>query len=81
MEALIHEITQRGLRREDTRDLSRMIKGKTKKGELHPYIFNYVAKEDKSYHLKIEFKKQTVSRDEIIKVLEDLISKLKSQKV
>lgn len=80
MEALIHEITERGLRREDTRDLSKMIKGKTRKGELRPYIFNYVPKEDRSFHLKIEFKKQAVSRDEIIKVLEDLISKLKSQK-
>jgi len=80
MEALIHEITERGLRREDTRDLSKMIKGKTRKGEPRPYIFNYVPKEDRSFHLKIEFKKQAVSRDEIIKVLEDLISKLKSQK-
>jgi ParB family chromosome partitioning protein len=80
MESLIDEIKERGLRREDTRDLSKLIKGKLKKSELKPFIYNYVSKEDRSFHLKIEFKKQTVSRAEIIHILEELIAKLKSDK-
>ena len=80
MEDLIHEIMERGLRREDTRDLSKMIKGKLKKEDIKPFTYNYVSKEDRSFHLKIEFKKQTVSREEIIHVLEDLLKKLKTDK-
>ncbi len=42
------------------------------------YIFNYKPKEDRSFSLRIEFKKEAVNRQEIIKVLEDLLSKLKT---
>jgi ParB family chromosome partitioning protein len=79
MRALVEKIRERGLKREDTRDLTKLFKGKesnTKK--LKHYVFNYSPKEDKTFNLRIEFKKETVSRLEIIRVLEDLLSKLKT---
>lgn len=77
MERLIHEITQRGLRREDTRELSKKLKGKTKASK--PFVFNYTPRPNDQYHLRIEFKKHTVSREEVILVLEEIISQLKSK--
>lgn len=77
MERLINEITQRGLRREDTRELSKQIKGKSKKAR--PFIFSYTPQQNDYYHLRIEFKKHAVSKDEIIHVLEELIARLKSK--
>jgi ParB family chromosome partitioning protein len=79
MKALLTEIKNRGLRREDTRDLTKALKGK--EGDSKPpkhYIFHYRPKDDKSYQIHIEFKKETVSRTEIIRVLEDLLAKMKS---
>jgi ParB family chromosome partitioning protein len=80
MKTLLAEIKDRGLRREDTRDLTKALKGKDSKEEVRPkhYVFNYRPKEDKTYQIKIEFKKETVSRTEIIRILEELLSKLKS---
>lgn len=77
MERLIHEITHRGLRREDTRELSKQIKGKIKTSK--PFIFSYSPQANDQYHLRLEFKKHTVSRDEIIHVLEEILSRLKSK--
>ncbi|MFZ2053760.1 MAG: ParB/RepB/Spo0J family partition protein [Candidatus Aminicenantales bacterium] len=77
MERLINEIAQRGLRREDTRELSKKLKGKTKSSK--PYVFNYSPQPNDSYHLRIEFKKHSVNREEIIQVLEEIISRLKSK--
>ena len=74
MYRLIKEIKKRELKREDTRDLSKMIKGKEKK--IDKYVYKYEEK-DKSFKLKIEFKQQRVTKDEIVKVLEKLIEKLK----
>ena len=77
MERLINEITHRGLRREDTRELSKQLKGKGKSSK--PYVFTYSPQANDQYHLRLEFKKHTVSRDEIIHVLEEIISRLKSK--
>jgi hypothetical protein len=77
MERLITEISQRGLRREDTRELSKKIKGKSKTGR--PFIFSYSPRANDSYHLRLEFKKHSVSREEIIVVLEEIIAKLKAK--
>jgi ParB family transcriptional regulator, chromosome partitioning protein len=77
MERLIHEISQRGLRREDTRELSKKIKGKIK--TTKPFVFTYTPQANDQYHLRIEFKKHTVSREEVIQVLEEIISRLKSK--
>jgi len=74
MYRLISEIKKRELKREDTRDLSKMIKGKEKK--IDKYVYNYEEK-DKSFKLKIEFKNPRVTKDEIVQALEKLIDKLK----
>ena len=77
MERLINEITHRGLRREDTRELSKQLKGKGKTSK--PYVFSFSPQASDQYHLRLEFKKHAVSRDEIIHVLEEIISRLKSR--
>jgi len=74
MYRLITEIKKRELKREDTRDLSKMIKGKEKK--IDKYVYKYEEK-DKSFKLKIEFKQQRVTKDEIVQILEKLIKKLR----
>ena len=81
MKTLVSEIKEHGLRREDTRDLTKALKGKDGEAEAKRpkhYVFHYRPKEDKTYQIKIEFKKETVSRTEIIRILEDLLNKLKS---
>ncbi|MGB7295631.1 MAG: ParB/RepB/Spo0J family partition protein [Candidatus Aminicenantales bacterium] len=77
MERLINEIVNRGLRREDTRELSKKLKGKTPVSK--PYVFNYSAQPNDAYRLRLEFKKHAVSREEIIQVLEEIIVRLKSK--
>jgi len=78
MRKLVEKIAERGFKREDTRDFTKQLKGKDEEGRKPKhYIFNYSPKEDRTYSVKIEFKKETVSRTELIHVLEDLIAKLK----
>ncbi len=74
MYRLITEIKKRELKREDTRDLSKIIKGKENK--IDKYVYKYEEK-DKSFRLKIEFKRQRVTKDEIVQILEKLIENLK----
>ena len=80
MRKLIENIGERHLKREDTRDLSKLLKGK-EPGARKPkhYIFNYSPKEDRTFSVKIEFKKESVSRSEVIRVLEELLAKLKQR--
>jgi len=80
MKVLIDKIRERGLKREDTRDLTKIFKGKDsgRESKTKHYIFNYAPRDNKTYSIKIEFKKESVSRSEIIKILEDLLDKLKS---
>ena len=77
MEKLITEISQRGLSREDTRELSKKLKGKLKKAK--PYIFSYTPQKNDYYRLRIEFKKNAVTSEEIIEVLEEIIASLKNK--
>jgi len=74
---LISEIKDRDLRREDTRELSKKLKGKIKR--IKHFVYNYKPKQD-LYKLRIEFKKSSVTKDEIIHVLEDIIRKLKNKR-
>ncbi len=76
MYKLISEIKDRDLRREDTRELSKKLKGKIKK--IRHFVYNYTPKAD-FFKLRIEFKKQNVTREEIIKILEEVIKKLKKK--
>jgi len=77
MQKLIDEIAERGLRREDTRELSKKLKGKLKTSK--PYVFSYGPQQNDSYHLRIEFKKHNITKEEIIKVLEDILEHLKAK--
>lgn len=77
MERLINEIVERGLRREDTRELSKRLKGKTPVSK--PFVFSYSPQPNDAYHLRLEFKKHAVSREEIIQVLEEIIVRLRSK--
>ncbi len=77
MERLIEEIAARGLRREDTRELSKKFKGKQK--TTKPYVFSYAPPHSDSYHLRIEFKKHNITKDEIIRVLEETLARLKAK--
>jgi len=70
------EIAARRLTREDTRDLSKMLKGKTKKQKC--YVYNFAPEGTDNFRLRLEFKKQTVSKQEIIQILEEIIEKLKA---
>jgi ParB family chromosome partitioning protein len=80
MKKLAEDIKDRGLKREDTRDLTKLFKGgeTVKKKKQKSFVFNYSPKNDKSYSIRIEFKKESVTRQEIIRVLEDLLAKLKT---
>lgn len=75
MQNLIRQIKERDLRREDTRELSKKIKGKEIK--VKRYVYNYRGKDPDFYKLRIEFKKQDVQKDDIIRILEEILSKLK----
>ena len=74
---LVQEIADRRLTREDTRDLAKVIKGKIKKQKL--YVYNYVPDDTEKFRLRIEFKKQAVTKLEIIEILEAIIRRLRSQ--
>ncbi len=73
---LIDAISERDLRREDTRDLSKKIKGKSE-SKIKRYVYNYQPERDEYCRLRIEFRKQIVNKKEIISILEELIEKLK----
>ncbi len=77
MYKLLYQIKKRELKREDTRDLSKIIKGKQIKEKA--FVYNYVEKE-KTYKFKLEIKKPKVTKEEIIVILEDILMKLRFDK-
>lgn len=81
MEKVVNQIIERRLTRTDTRDLTRLFKEKEEqqKEKQKYYVFNYVPKENKTYRLRIEFKKQVVTRQELIKILEEILETLKRE--
>jgi ParB family chromosome partitioning protein len=72
-----HDIAERRLTREDTRDLAKYLKGKTKR--LKYYVYNFVPEETDRFRLRLEFKKQTVTKQEIIAVLQEIIEQLRKR--
>jgi ParB family chromosome partitioning protein len=76
MEQLINAIKERELRREDTRKLSKEIKGEKRK-TVKRYVYNYEPEGKKECRVRIEFRKQRVRKEEIIKILEMMLKKLK----
>ena len=75
---LLNEIQVRDLRREDTRELSKKIKGQS--GHRKRFVYNYEGKSPEYYRLRIEFKKQQIAKSEIIRILEDILDNLKKNK-
>ncbi|MCD6193420.1 MAG: ParB/RepB/Spo0J family partition protein [Candidatus Aminicenantes bacterium] len=78
MEKLIENIVQRDLTRMDTRELSKTLKGK-KKASPKKYVYNYIPQDKKRFKLRIEFKKPSVTKEEIIQILEEVIEYLKKK--
>lgn len=76
MKQLINAIKERELRREDTRKLSKEIKGEKRK-TIKRYVYNYEPEGKKECRVRIEFRKQRVRKEEIIKILEMMLRKLK----
>jgi ParB family chromosome partitioning protein len=72
-----HDIAERRLTREDTRDLAKYLKGKTKK--LKYYVYNFVPQDTDRFRLRLEFKKQAISKQEIIAVLQEIIEQIKKK--
>ena len=79
MKRLVSMIKSRELSREDTRDLSKDLKGIQRKQKF--FIYNFKPKEKDTYKLRIEFKQENVSKEEIIEILKEIIKKLKSEEV
>jgi ParB family transcriptional regulator, chromosome partitioning protein len=72
-----HDIAERRLTREDTRDLAKYLKGKSKK--LKYYVYNFVPEGTDRFRLRLEFKKQTISKQEIISVLQEIIEQIRKK--
>ena len=72
-----HDIAERRLTREDTRDLAKYLKGKTKK--LKYYVYNFVPEDTDRFRLRLEFKKQSISKQEIIAVLQEIIDQIRKK--
>ncbi len=75
MHQLLKEIKERDLKREDTRELSKKMKGT--ENRVKRFVYNYRGKEPNYYTLRIEFKRQEVKKDDIIRILEEILNKLK----
>ncbi|MFQ6038714.1 MAG: ParB/RepB/Spo0J family partition protein [Candidatus Aminicenantales bacterium] len=78
MKRLVAMIHERNLRREDTRELSKEIKGRVRKRKY--FVYNFRPSKDNHYRLRIEFKKEKVTKEEIIDILEHIIRTLKKEK-
>jgi ParB family chromosome partitioning protein len=74
---LAREIVDRRLTREDTRDLAKYLKGKTKK--IKYFIYNFVPVDNDKFRMRLEFKKQTVSKQEIIAILQEIIDQIRKK--
>jgi len=78
MEHLINAIGERELRREDTRILSKKIKGQDSLN-IKRFVYNYSPPGEKYCRVRIEFKKENVEKKEIIEILEETLKKLKRE--
>lgn len=74
---LAREIVDRRLTREDTRDLAKYLKGKTKKQKY--YVYNFVPEDTDRFRLRLEFKKQQITKQEIIAVLKEIIEQIQKK--
>ncbi len=75
MRHLIKQIKERDLKREDTRDLSKKMKGNETR--VKRFVYNYRGKEPNYYTLRLEFKRQEVKKADIISILEEILRNLR----
>lgn len=74
---LARDIAERRLTREDTRDLAKYLKGKTKKHKY--FVYNFIPDDTDKFRLRLEFKKQAVTKQEIIAILQDIIDRIRKR--
>jgi ParB family chromosome partitioning protein len=73
MEALVERITTSGLKRVDVRRVAPKPAG----GRAKPYAYRWVAP-SKTFSVRLNFRKTSVSRDELIEALEQAVAELRS---
>ncbi|MBN2198835.1 MAG: ParB/RepB/Spo0J family partition protein, partial [Candidatus Aminicenantes bacterium] len=79
MLSVIEEISSRGLRRSDTRDLTKDFKGVKKLKKKSRFVFLYKPPEGDQYRMKLELKKGTANKEEIIQILQQIIENLRAR--
>ncbi|HAR36359.1 MAG TPA: hypothetical protein DCR87_05550 [Acidobacteria bacterium] len=79
MARVVDQIVERKLTRTDTRDLTKLFKEKEEKEKPKYFVYNFVPKDNKNFRLRIEFKKEVVTRQELINILEDVIRQLREE--
>ena len=79
MIALVERITRTegNLTRERTRQVAGRYKKKRKAGRPKAFVFNFLP-DNKSYKLRLAFRKSRVDRDSLIKALEEVLTELRS---
>lgn len=75
MIALLEEVAEKGLSRDDLRERTRSSQTKSG-GRRKPNIFSFKAP-DKSYTLSLRFRSATVDRDDLIQALESILTELR----
>ena len=76
---LLEEVSRRGLNRDDLRRQQRGNKpGKPQRRK--PFIFSFRSP-DKSFNMSLKFRQSTVSRDELIQTLEQVLQDLRNSEV
>ena len=75
MVKLLYQIKDKGLKREDTRELSKEMKGK--KPYSKRYLYNYKYEGDEYCRLRMEFRRSDINKEKIIEILTEIINKLK----
>ncbi len=76
MIALLEQVAQSGLNRDDIRARSRSRRGPGKQ-RRKPYVFKFRAP-DKTYSLSMSFRKSTVDKDDLIIALEQILRDLRT---
>ena len=78
MISVVENIKDRSLTRADTRDLTKALK-KEKAKKKPNYVFNFMPAEGEKFKLRLTFRKSSASKEEIIRILEEIIYKLKEK--
>jgi ParB family transcriptional regulator, chromosome partitioning protein len=75
MVALVERLQQEGTTRHEARRIVREAKGRPAKGRPKNYVYRYQPP-DKAFTLSVQFRKANVPREELLRVLQDLLAEL-----